>query len=210
MLVLGVLMTCWCSYDINVTPDKRKTFLHHEDELLSALQEVPLADGHVSTLAAWCPGRHPSAHYLQGTLQALQELWEPSRATFAISNVVRSSQQQLITHSMRPTHMQARLIWWHEHSTCACPAVLLLELTPPACRRTWTLVATMVREGMGLCCQACQTCPRLHCRRPALLQGAQAGQHAMLQHHVADCCASPDQEHHGVQGRPCRAWSPKR
>ncbi|KAK9825372.1 hypothetical protein WJX81_005933 [Elliptochloris bilobata] len=61
------------SYDINVTPDKRKTFLHHEDELLNALQK------------------------------ALQELWEPSRSTFAINNVVRSSQQQLITHTMRPT-----------------------------------------------------------------------------------------------------------
>ena len=49
VLVLGVLMRCWCSYDINVTPDKRKTFLHHEDELLSALQEVPFAHGHTFT-----------------------------------------------------------------------------------------------------------------------------------------------------------------
>lgn len=45
-LLLGLLMRFWpCSYDINVTPDKRKSFLHHEDELLSALQEVPLDDG---------------------------------------------------------------------------------------------------------------------------------------------------------------------
>lgn len=32
-----------CSYDVNVTPDKRKVFLHHEAEVLQALQEVTLA-----------------------------------------------------------------------------------------------------------------------------------------------------------------------
>lgn len=37
------------------------------------------------------------------------------------------------------------------------------------------MLASKVREGMGLRCQACQTCPRLQCRRPVLLQGAQAG-----------------------------------
>ena len=36
------------------------------------------------------------------------------------------------------------------------------------------LLAMKVREGMGPCCQACQTCPRLQRRRLAL-QGAQAG-----------------------------------
>lgn len=168
---MGALTTCWCSYDINVTPDKRKTFLHHEDELLSALQEVPFA----ADRPACCPGRHPSAHSLQGPLQALQELWEPSRSTFAISNVVRSSQQQLITHSMRPTHMQVHFTWWHEHNTCASPAVLVLELTPLACRRTWMLLAMKLGKGWGLCCQMLRTCTRLRRQRRALLLGAQAG-----------------------------------
>lgn len=30
-----------CSYDVNVTPDKRKVFLHHEAEVLQTLQQVP-------------------------------------------------------------------------------------------------------------------------------------------------------------------------
>ena len=29
-----------CRYDVNVTPDKRKVFLHHEAEVLQTLQEV--------------------------------------------------------------------------------------------------------------------------------------------------------------------------
>lgn len=32
---------CLCSYDVNVTPDKRKVFLHHEAEVLQTLQQVP-------------------------------------------------------------------------------------------------------------------------------------------------------------------------
>lgn len=32
--------TCDCRYDVNVTPDKRKVFLHHEAEILQALQQV--------------------------------------------------------------------------------------------------------------------------------------------------------------------------
>jgi len=42
------------SYDINVTPDKRKTFLHHEDELLAALQKAraPCARGFGSVRGA--------------------------------------------------------------------------------------------------------------------------------------------------------------
>ena len=43
---------CLCSYDINVTPDKRKTFLHHEDGLLSALQKVRSIV--FNTFASWC------------------------------------------------------------------------------------------------------------------------------------------------------------
>ena len=31
---------CDCRYDVNVTPDKRKVFLHHEAEMLQALQQV--------------------------------------------------------------------------------------------------------------------------------------------------------------------------
>ena len=31
---------CLCSYDVNVTPDKRKVFLHHEAEVLQTLQQV--------------------------------------------------------------------------------------------------------------------------------------------------------------------------
>ena len=76
-------------------------------------------------MAVWWPGRRCSAHLRHGTLQALQELWEPSRSTFAISSVVRSSQQQLITHTMRPTQAQARLTWWRAPSPSACPVVPL-------------------------------------------------------------------------------------
>ncbi|DBA95699.1 hypothetical protein WJX82_003265 [Trebouxia sp. C0006] len=44
------------SYDVNVTPDKRKVFLHHEAEMLQALQE------------------------------ALQQLWESARFTYQVNN----------------------------------------------------------------------------------------------------------------------------
>lgn len=92
---------CLCSYDINVTPDKRKTFLHHEDGLLSALQKVRRL---CSMLAP--PGVDQRADHT-GHSQALQELWEPSRSTFTVnSQVVRSSQQQLITNTIRPSQKQ--------------------------------------------------------------------------------------------------------
>ena len=92
---------CLCSYDINVTPDKRKTFLHHEDGLLSALQKVRRSCSIFSL-----PGVDQRADHT-GHAQALQELWEPSRSTFTVnSQVVRNSQQQLITNTIRPSQKQ--------------------------------------------------------------------------------------------------------
>ena len=49
------------SYDINVTPDKRKTFLHNEKELLAALKA------------------------------SLVQLYEPSRSTFSVQDVTAGS-----------------------------------------------------------------------------------------------------------------------
>ncbi|DBA85494.1 TPA: hypothetical protein ACH3X2_000440 [Trebouxia sp. C0005] len=54
-LVLDI-QTARDSYDVNVTPDKRKVFLHHEAEVLQALQE------------------------------ALQQLWESARFTYHVNN----------------------------------------------------------------------------------------------------------------------------
>ncbi len=55
-----------CSYDVNVTPDKRKVFLHHEAEVLQALQEVTMAHSltqlfiHSLTHSLTCLSTHPS------------------------------------------------------------------------------------------------------------------------------------------------------
>lgn len=41
------------SYDINVTPDKRKPFLHHEDAILEVLEEVLPLITNLSVEACW-------------------------------------------------------------------------------------------------------------------------------------------------------------
>ena len=59
---------CVCSYDVNVTPDKRKVFLHHEAEVLQALQEVILTQSltHLLTYSLAHSLSPPPAH-LDGT-----------------------------------------------------------------------------------------------------------------------------------------------
>ena len=191
VLLLRVLMRCWsCSYDINVTPDKRTTFLHHEDELLSALQEV-LFGGIFGTAAARCPGRLHDAHRQQGSLQALQELWEPSRSTFAISNVVRSSQQQLITHTMRPTQTQVHVTWRREPGDSACLTVPSAWADTIGMQDAMDSAGTAGEGGYGPPPLSVPGVPTSAVPEASAVGRCAGRQHALLQPHLVSCCASP-------------------
>ena len=49
--IIAMCCVC-CSYDINVTPDKRKALLHREQEVLDAFQEVRGSSQHLATYKA--------------------------------------------------------------------------------------------------------------------------------------------------------------
>lgn len=66
-----------CSYDINVTPDKRKALIHEEQSLLEAFQKVCPFPSHMPTSEQQCF----IATHLLGLLQALMRVWEPARVT---------------------------------------------------------------------------------------------------------------------------------
>ena len=76
-----------CSYDVNVTPNKRKVLFQDERELLTALQEVKRL--HFET-----PTKLSQASFENAlTLQALTEIWEPTRSRYKVQGTPQLGQK---------------------------------------------------------------------------------------------------------------------